>query len=165
MAFNAKKRAEMPLGMVVASASEPLTGSAAQNLDLGLASARAAAVLRRIIAGIEVDDIDRAVLQTAEELMTVTADAADFVAAGGQLSRTRGHFSFSAVALTMELAAPSAPPTDVAKRLRAFATTLSTLRGDATVADALSVLPAFSALADIATRHAGSVGEGGGSLA
>jgi hypothetical protein len=165
MAFNAMKRAEMPVGMVVASASEPLTGAAAQNLDLGLASARAAAVLRRIIAGVEVDEIDRAVLQTAEDLMIATADAADFVSAGGQLSRTRGHFSFSAVALTMESTAPSAPPTDVSKRLRAFAATLSTLRTDANAADAKSVLPAFSTLADIATRHAGSVGEGGGSLA
>jgi hypothetical protein len=150
--------------MVVASQSEPLLGVAAQNLDLGLASARTAAVLRRIIAGVTPDDIDAAVLKRAEELMSASADAADFVAAGGRLNHMRGSFGFTAVALAVESAAPSLPPADASKRLRGFATKLSSLRQTPVVADAEDVLPAFSALADIATRQAGSVGEGRDSI-
>ena len=154
----------MATTMVVSSPSEPLLGLAAQNLELGLMSARTAAVLRRIISGVVPDDIDRAVLQRAEEVMAASADTADVVSAGGPLSHPRGSLGFSAVALAVESAAPSLPPADVSKHLRALAETLAGLRRNAQVSDAKNVLPAFSALADIATRHAGSVGEGGSSL-
>lgn len=144
---------------------DALLGPASQRLEVGLLGARTAAVLRRIIGGLAVEDVDRAVLQNAIVMMESAADAVEVVAAGGQLKRDRQSLGFGAMAFTVELAAPpSVAPSDLPDFLRSIAMTLEHLQStpDPTLAD--KVLPAFSTLADVATRQAGTVGEGGGAL-
>lgn len=144
---------------------EALLGPSAQRLEVGLMGARTAAVLRRIIAGLAVEDVDRTILQTATAVMESAADAVEVVDSGGQLKRDRQSLGFGAMAFTVELAAPpSVAPSDLSGFLRGIATKLTQLQSSPDPKMAGEVLPAFSTLADVATRQAGTVGEGGGSL-
>lgn len=143
---------------------EPLLGPTSQRLEVGLLGARTAAVLRRIVDGGDPDDVDRAVLRSAADMMNSVAEAVEVVAAGGQLRRDKGSLGFGAMAFTVELAAPSVAPDDLPKFLRTMAGALETLETEPDSQLAGTVLPAFSLLADVATRQAGGVGEGGGSL-
>jgi hypothetical protein len=97
-------------------------------------------------------------------MLETAADAVEFIAAGGQLKRDRGSFGFGAMAFTVEFAAPAVPAADLPKFLRTMATGLTQLQTHSDTAAARQLLPAFSTLADVATRQAGTVGEGGGSL-
>lgn len=148
----------------VPQSREPLLGPASQRLEIGLLGARTAAVLRRIVEGSQVDESDRLVLGTATDMLESTADAVEFIAGGGQLKRDRGVFGFGAMALTVELTAHELPPDDLPAFLRDMASALSQLQTGADAEAAARLLPTFSALADVATREAGTVGEGGGSL-
>lgn len=144
---------------------EALLGPASQRLEVGLLGARTAAVLRRIIDGLAVEDVDRTVLQDAIAMMESSADAVEVVAAGGQLKRDRQSLGFGAMAFAVELAAPpTVAPADLPKFLRSIATKLAQLKSVADPNVANEILPAFSTLADVATRQAGTVGEGGGPL-
>jgi hypothetical protein len=148
----------------VPESREALLGPAAQRLEIGLLGARTAAVLRRVSEGSEIDDLDRAVLHSAMEMLETAADAVDFVAAGGALKRDRRSFGFSAMAFTVELAAPAVSAADLPLFLRSMVSDLRQLQNQNNVEVAGRLLPAFSTLADVATRQAGNVGEGGGSL-
>lgn len=141
---------------------QALLGPAAQRLEIGLVGARTAAVLRRIADGVAVDEVDRTILRSATEMLQTAADAVEFVAAGGKLTRDRRTFGFGAMAFTVELAAPAIPPADLPEFLRTMATGLTHLQTESDVQAAEALLPAFSTLADVATRQAGTVGEGGG---
>lgn len=144
---------------------EALLGPNAQRLEVGLLGARTAAVLRRIIKGLPVEDVDRTILQTATTMMDAAAEAVEVVEAGGQLKRDRRSLGFGAMAFTVELAAPATvAPSDLPDFLRGMARRLSELQSTANPKLAEEALPAFSTLADVATRQAGTVGEGGGSL-
>ena len=143
---------------------EALLGPNSQRLEVGLLGARTAAVLRRIIDGLEVEEVDRTILQTATAMMEAAADAVEVVEAGGQLNRDRRSLGFGAMAFTVELAAPTVAPSDLPDFLRSIAARLSELQSKPDPQLAEQVLPAFSTLADVATRQAGTVGEGGGSL-
>lgn len=144
---------------------EALLGPGSQRLDIGLLGARTAAVLRRIVEGGQVDDVDRGILQTATRVMEAAAEAVEVVEAGGQLKRDRRSLGFGAMAFTVELAAPpTMAPADLPDFLRSIAQKLGELQVKREPAVAEEVLPAFSTLADVATRQAGTVGEGGGSL-
>ncbi len=143
---------------------EALLGPAAQRLEIGLLGARTAAVLRRLLDGLAVDDVDRAVLRSAVEMLENTADAVEFLAAGGELKRERTSFGFGAMALTVELAAPAVATADLPQFVRDMANDLNELINHIDVDAAGRLLPVFSLLADVATRQAGTVGEGGGSL-
>lgn len=143
---------------------EALLGPNSQRLEVGLLAARTAAVLRRVRDGLVIDDIDRKVLESAAEIMEAAAEAVDVVATGGQLKRDRQSLGFGAMAFTVEAAAPSVPPSDLPEFLRSISKTLRDLRTQPNPSLVDSVLPAFSLLADVATRMAGTVGEGGGSL-
>lgn len=144
---------------------EALLGPNSQRLEVGLLGARTAAVLRRIIDGLVMEDVDRTILQTATTMMEAAADAVEVVEAGGQLKRDRRSLGFGAMAFTVELAAPATvAPSDLPAFLRGIAHQLSELQSTPNAKLAEEVLPAFSMLADVATRQAGTVGEGGGSL-
>lgn len=144
---------------------EALLGPNSQRLEVGLLGARTAAVLRRIIDGLAVEEVDRTILQTATAMMESAADAVEVVEAGGQLKRDRRSLGFGAMAFAVELAAPrTVAPSDLPAFLRGIAAKLSQLKSTADPNLAGEVLPAFSTLADVATRQAGTVGEGGGSL-
>ena len=148
----------------VPASREALLGPNSQRLEVGLLGARTAAVLRRIVDGLDMDDVDRAILRSAAEMMETAAEAVEVVAAGGQLRRDRQTFGFGAMAFTLELAAPAVAPSDLPDFLTKIANTLRDLRTTPDPNLANQVLPAFSTLADVATRLAGTVGEGGGSL-
>lgn len=143
---------------------EPLVGSGAQRLEVGLLGARTAAVLRRVIQGSALDDVDRAVLRSAAEVMATTAEAVEGVATGGRLSRDRRSLGFGAMAFTVEQAAPRVAPAELPMYLRKLAEALTALETEPNVEIAERLLPAFSGLADVATQQAGTVGEGGGTL-
>lgn len=144
---------------------DALLGPNAQRLEIGLQCARTAAVLRRVIEGGQPDPVDVEVLESAADMMATAAEAVEVVAAGGRLTRDRAQLGFGAMALTVELAAPSdVGPGDLPRFLGDMAEALRTLKTDAEPQLAESLLPAFSLLADVATRQAGAVGEGGGSL-
>lgn len=144
---------------------EALLGPNSQRLEVGLLGARTAAVLRRIIDGLAVEDVDRTILQTATAMMEAAADAVEVVEAGGQLKRDRRSLGFGAMAFAVELAAPpTMAPSDLPNFLRSIAERLRELQSKPNRNLAEEVLPAFSTLADVATRQAGTVGEGGGSL-
>src|SRR5437016_1141793 len=89
-----RRGATMTAVAAVPESREALLGPAAQRLEIGLLGARTAAVLRRVLDGVEVDDVDRAVLRSATEMLEAAADAVEFVAAGGQLKRDRRSFGF-----------------------------------------------------------------------
>ncbi len=144
---------------------EALLGPNSQRLELGLMGARTAAVLRRIIDGLAVEDVDRTILQTATAMMDAAADAVEVVEGGGQLKRDRRSLGFGAMAYTVELAAPpTMTPSDLPSFLRNVAQRLAELQSSPSPRVAEEVLPVFSTLADVATRQAGTVGEGSGSL-
>jgi hypothetical protein len=149
----------------VRSSREALLGRNSQRLDIGLLGARTAATLRRIIEGLPVEEADRSVLSTASGIMESAAEAIEVVEGGsGRLERGRRSLSFGAMAFTVELAAPTVPPPDLPEFLKEIAATLRGLESDPDAERAELLLPAFSALAEIATVQSGSVGEGGGPL-
>lgn len=150
----------------VPTSREALLGPASQRLEVGLLGARTAAVLRRIVEDAELDEADRAVLRSAADMLARTAEAVAAVAGsgGGQLNRDRRSFGFGAMAFTVELAAPKVAAADLPEFLREMAGRLSQLTTSRDKLAAQGLLPAFSTLADVATRQAGTVGEGGGSL-
>jgi hypothetical protein len=150
--------------MAMPASQEALLGPNAQRLEVGLLCARTAAVLRRIIDGEATDGIDIGVLNSAADMMTTAAEAIEVVAGGGRLRRDRSSLGFGAMAFAAQLAAPSTQPGDLPEALLAMANALRTLEAGADLELAQRVLPAFSMLADVATRQAGAVGEGGGSL-
>ncbi len=143
---------------------EALLGPNAQRLEVGLMGARTAAVLRRVIEGLEVDDVDRTVLREAATMMEMVADAVEVVEAGGQLKRDRRSLGFGAMAFTVEHAAPSVAPAELPRFLSSIAQALANLETNPVPSVAEPLLPAFSVLAEVATRQAGTVGEGGSSL-
>ncbi len=157
------RRKVMSSVAAVPQSREPLLGPASQRLEIGLLGARTAAVLRRVVEGSPVDASDRVVLQAATDMLESTADAVEFIG-GGKPKRERGVFGFGAMALTVELTAPELTPDDLPTFLRAMANDLSRLQTDLDREAAAKLLPAFSTLANVATREAGSVGEGGSSL-
>ena len=148
----------------VPASREALLGPHSQRLEVGLLGARTAAVLRRIVDKLDVEEVDRVILRSASEMMETAADAVEVVAAGGQLKRDRRSLGFGAMAFTVELAAPTVAASDVPDFLRDIAKALSSLESHPDPDLATKILPAFSVLADVATRQAGTVGEGGGSL-
>jgi hypothetical protein len=154
----------MTMVAALPKSQDALLGPASQRLEIGLLGARAAAVLRRVDDTSVLDDADHVVLGQATDMLNAAADAVEFVAAGGRLKTDRKSFGFSAMAIAVELAAPSVPPDDLPKFLRAMAGDLSRVSSERDVEAAQRLLPAFSTLADVATRQAGSTGEGGGSL-
>jgi hypothetical protein len=143
---------------------DALLGPSAQRLELGLLGARTAAVLRRVTEGLAIDDIDRAVLRSATEMLDTTADAIESVQAGNQIKRDRTSVGFGAMAFTIELTAPTIPTADLPGFLRAMVGNLMALQTQVDSERARNLLPVFSMLADVATRQAGTAGEGGGSL-
>jgi hypothetical protein len=148
----------------VPSSREALLGPNSQRLEVGLLGARTAAALRRIIEGLGIDEVDRAVLQAATTTMEAAAEAIAVIGTGGQLKRDRRSLGFGAMAFTVELAAPSVAPSELPDFLRSIAARLSELQSTPDTDLAQQLLPAFSTLADLATRQAGTVGEGGGTL-
>jgi hypothetical protein len=162
---GAPGRSAMTTVAAVPAPREALLGPNSQRLEVGLLGARTAAVLRRIIDGLVMEDVDRTVLQTATAMMDAAADAVEVVQAGGQLRRDRRSLGFGAMAFTVELAAPaSMAPSDLPDFLRGITHKLNELQSAPDPKLAEEVLPAFSMLADVATRQAGTAGEGGGSL-
>jgi hypothetical protein len=143
---------------------EALLGPNSQRLEVGLLGARTAAVLRRIVEGEVTDEVDREVLSAAAEMMESAADAVEVVQAGGQLKPDRKTLGFGAMAFTVELTASEVAPAELNEFLRSMAQILSGLQNSPKAELARQILPAFSLLADVATRQAGTVGEGGGSL-
>lgn len=143
---------------------EPLLGPTAQSLEFGLLSARTAAVLRRILAGAMVDEIDQSILATAAHVMATSADAVEVVNEGGRLTRDRRSLSFGAVAFAVQSAVPSESSADLPIFLRSLAENLTVLSEMPSTDIAEAALPLFSMLADLAMRRAGTVGEGAGSL-
>jgi hypothetical protein len=150
--------------MVLPQAREALLGPTAQKLEIGLLAARTAGVLRRIEARTDVDDVDRVILEAAAAMLANAADAIEGIAAGGQPRRARGSFGFGAMAFTVELAAAAVPESDLPSFLRDMADALNLLRHESRPDLTGQLLPAFSRLAEVATKQAGSVGEGGGAL-
>jgi hypothetical protein len=148
----------------VSASQEALFGPNAQRLEVSLLGARTAAVLRRIVAGNELDEYDEASLNSAIDAMSSTADAIDVVAGGGQLRRDTRTFGFGAMAFAVESAAVSLPPAEVPQFLRRLADDLRRLLNDPSPAGAALLVSTFSMLADVAMRQAGSVGEGNGSI-
>lgn len=159
-------KGEVGVGAVAAvpASREALLGPNSQRLEVALLGARTAAVLRRIIDGLDVEEVDLAVLQDAVTMMEAAAEAIKVVEAGGQLKRDRRRPGFGAMAFTVELAAPTVAASELPEFLRSIAKTLNELQSKPHPDLANQVLPAFSMLADVATRQAGTVGEGGGSL-
>lgn len=149
----------------VRARQEALLGPNSQRLEVGLLGARTAAVLRRIIDGSTMDDVDQRVLREAISMMAAAAEAVDAVKAGGPLKRDRHSFGFGAMAFTVEFAAPQRGASgDLPGFLRGIAQRLDSLLTAPDPDAAESVLPPFSMLAEVATRQAGTVGEGGGYL-
>jgi hypothetical protein len=138
---------------------EPLVGSQSQQVDLGLLGARTAAVLRRIGAGQGIDPYDETVIHSAEAMLERTAEAIEFVSSGGRIGSRPQAYSFGSVALTLEATSPGAHDDDAVKYLRDLAGTLHGLLTTQDSAVATSILPVFSAIAEIATRTAGSPGD------
>lgn len=143
----------------VMSIDEPLMGVRSQFVELGLLGARTAAVLRRIVASSELDDYDRAVIESAVRMFRSTADAIEFVSSGGQMGSYPNSYSFGAVALTLEATSVDEPDEDAVMCLRALADKLFSISESANTREAESILPVFSALASIATRSAGAPGD------
>lgn len=154
----------MTFSTVLPTTREALLGPRAQRLEVGLLSARTAAVLRRIIAGMTIDEMDRGVIRVAQDMMSMAADAVEVVAAGGQLKRDRRSLGFGAMAFAVESATSSVSPADVPKYLRKIASSLEQVLTTGDVDLSRTVLQVFSTLADVATRQAGAVGEGRGTL-
>ena len=152
-----------------AESREALIGPAAQRLDLGLQAARSAAALRRAAAG-DSDDVDRLVLGDAETMLRAGADVVEFVESGQHLDAPQeSSYGFGSVAFTVEVAAPAVASDALGKHLRGLADELHGVvehahgahePGDVPIA----LINFFSVLADVATRQAGTVGEGGQAL-
>jgi hypothetical protein len=162
--FVQAKEVEMSTVAAVSNSREALLGPAAQRLEIGLLAARAAAVLRRVEDRLELDVADEAALDEAHDMVSAAADAVEFIGASGHPITGRKSFGFGAMAFAVELTAPTVPTDDLAEFLRRLAGDLERVRTSHDISIAHELLPAFSTLADVATREAGSVGEGGGSL-
>lgn len=147
-----------------ARARESLLGPSSQRLEVGLLGARTAAILRRIIGGERIEDVDRVILTRAMDVMNATADAVEGITESGHARPSSQVLGFGAMAFTLESAAGSVPPSDLPRFLRGVAVSLETLREHADVSVAKRTLPIFALLADLATRSAGTSGEGASSL-
>ncbi len=143
---------------------EALLGPSAQRLEIGLLAARTAAVLRRVLDGTALDDIDEEILRSAAGMLKTTAHAVEIIAAGGRLKREPGGLSFGAMAFTVEHAAHEVAEADLAQFFRRLAQDVTKVRTASDAEAARRLLPPFSALAEVATQQAGTAGEGGGVL-
>lgn len=138
---------------------EALLGPASRKLEIGLIGARTATALRRVLSGAETDDADRSVLSEAEAMLRSVANAIDFVESGGSTRQQPASFGFGAMAFAMETTAANFPSKDLTAHLRQAADELASLQVAPNKAVAATLVNLFSGLADVATRHAGTVGE------
>lgn len=146
------------------TAREALLGPDSQRLEVGLLGARTAAVLRRVLEGLPLDEFDRATLETSIRMLESVAEAVEGVEAGKHLTRVREGFGFGAMSFTVEFATANVARSDLPNTLRRMASDLRDIQQTSDPQIAERLLPSFSALADVATRQAGSVGEGRGGL-
>jgi hypothetical protein len=143
----------------VSNTGEALTGMQSQQIDVGLLGARTAGVLRRLRSSEPLEPYDRTVLDAAEAMLRRAAAAVEFVSSKGREGSSPGTYGFGAVALTLEATASAEGDSDAVVSLTKLADAVKALTETPSVELADAILPVFSALANVASRTAGSPGD------
>ena len=140
-------------------ADEANLGTRSQQLEVGLMGAMTAAVLRRALGGEDLDDHDFEVIDDTFRMLTISADAIEFLSSRGLKGKYPTTHSFAAVELTAEVISAVKPSigSDAqsydadATRLRSLATQLGCIRRKIDSESISKLLPTFSALANVST--------------